>query len=133
MGVEDIRHAVNEDPSRFAPVKWLLEPRLPESRGERVGSIRRRVLDGNPAEISVPYFRLRKGEGVAVIAPLGDLRTAGHGVPRGVGPLDAGFQTHRDLPWESGTSTPNIYRSSLGSQCSTTDYGQRRCLLRGLN
>src|SRR5579859_6333054 len=111
MGVEDIRHAVDEDPAWFTPAKRLLEPRLPESRRERIGSIRRRVLDRNPAEIRFPYFRLRKREGVAVIAALGDLRTAGHGVPRGVGPLDAGFQTHRDLPWESGTSNPNIYRS----------------------
>src|SRR5204862_726132 len=100
---------VHEDPSRLAPTKRLLQPRLPEPRGEGVGSVGRRVLDRHPAEVRVPDFRSRQREGIAVVAALGDLRAAGHGVPRGVSPLDAGFQTHSRLLGEPSL-IPNEYR-----------------------
>src|SRR6266702_3531 len=113
MGVEHVRHAVDEDPSRLAPAKWLIEPRFPEPGSKGVRSIRRRVFDGDSPQVRVPNFGLSQGQGVAVIAAPRDLCAACHGVPRGVRPLNAGFQAHRDLLWETVTSIPNRYRMML--------------------
>src|SRR6266487_3274376 len=97
MGVEHVRHAVDKDTSRLAPPEWLLEPRLPEPWSEGVLSIRRRVLHRGSAKVGVAHLGLCQRQGVAVVAAAGDLRTARHGIPGRVGPLDAGLQTHRDF------------------------------------
>src|SRR6266496_2103711 len=59
MGVEYVRHAVHENPSRLPPAERLLDARLPKPWCEGVRSVSRSVFDRDPAEVGVPYFRLR--------------------------------------------------------------------------
>jgi hypothetical protein len=82
--VEEIAHAVDEDPSGLTPSKGKIElvwvQRHPESR----------AVPRIPHGLKTACKTL----GVAMLAAGADLRTSGDGIPRGVSPFDRRVITH---------------------------------------
>ena len=82
--VEEVAHAVDEDPPGLLPCERKLKPVRPQAEVEA-------LLVGMPRDAAPA---LREGLGVAVLAPRADLVAAGHGVPRRVRPLDGRLLAH---------------------------------------
>jgi hypothetical protein len=49
LGMEDVRHAIDEDALRFTPPEWLHQPLRPEPGSEGVLTVGRRVFHGGLA------------------------------------------------------------------------------------
>jgi hypothetical protein len=73
LAMKDVRHAVDEHSLWFTPAEWLHQSIIPEARREWVGSVVGCVLHRRLAEVYIASLRQRQREGVAVIAPRGNL------------------------------------------------------------
>src|SRR6185312_2980408 len=94
MSVEDIGHAVDEYAPWLPPTQGLFETLEPKPGSEGIRTTSRRVAHRLMTQINVPCLGAGDGRRITVIAARGHLRTAGHRVPRRIGPLDASSFAH---------------------------------------
>src|SRR5579862_3462448 len=87
LRVEEIRHAVDEDPLRRPPAQRQIDAIVPEPWRKWICSICRCVAEGCAAEIHRPSFRGGHDGRIAMIATFRDLRATRHWVPGRIRPF----------------------------------------------